>query len=88
MSEFKTTEGHEVYEAKDGSTLPPEQGWIAALTNPFHHACCDCSLVHTVEFGLVDGEGNEIPFPEGAFLALRFSRDEIETLNLRLQKCK
>jgi hypothetical protein len=77
MSEgkFQTKNGEEAVQGEDG-------GWYQPTVNPFGHGCCDCGLFHQVEIALIDEEGNQIPFPEGTAVALRFTRDEIETRRL------
>jgi hypothetical protein len=30
--------------------------WIRATTTPYRIACCDCGLVHDLEFQVVDGQ--------------------------------
>lgn len=73
-------------QAPDGSGLPREEGWFSPTANPFLHGCCDCGLVHKVEFTVVDTDGVEQIFPTHQSLALRFSRDDQETAKIRLTK--
>lgn len=81
-----TSTGDEMIQAPDGAGLPREEGWFSPTANPFLHGCCDCGLAHRVEYTLTDATGEEISFPPGARLALRFSREELDTEKLRRRK--
>ncbi|BCS54760.1 hypothetical protein [Geobacter sp. SVR] len=86
MKELMTTTGDIITQAYDAEGLAPEEGWFKPVKNPFVHGCCDCGLVHQVEFCFVDKGGHEIVLAEGDGIALRFARDAVETANLRAQK--
>jgi len=81
--QLKTTAGETIIPIPDGATVDTDEGWFKPLTNPFLHGCCDCGLMHKVEYTLCDDNGGEIPLPERAGLVLRFSRDNAETAHLR-----
>lgn len=91
---MKTIGGKDIISMPDGGNLPADEGWFMPTENPFIHGCCDCGLVHRVEFGAIDkdGEGEDYykkQFASGELsLILRFTRDEAETANLRKQKIK
>lgn len=73
----------QLIQAVDGSIVEPEDGWYAMPNELFAHGCCDCGLFHQVEYALTDDQGETVDMPEGAMLALRFTRDNGETEVLR-----
>lgn len=81
-----TSTGDEMIQAPDGAGLPYEEGWFSPTANPFLHGCCDCGLAHRVDYTLVNEDGEEIGLPPGVRLALRFSREEVDTEKLRRRK--
>ena len=78
-----TTGGEVIIPIPDGATVDADEGWFKPLANPFLHGCCDCGLMHKVEYTLCDDNGGEISLSEHAGLVLRFSRDSAETVHLR-----
>lgn len=88
--QFLTRQGDPAAQAHDGD-------WLQPTVNPFGHGCCDCSLFHSVEWRLVNdnGEVHDVDFlsmaagpgyGNGINLQLRFIRDEGETVRLRAHK--
>jgi hypothetical protein len=86
---LKTSTGAEIVKAKDGGSSSPEDGWIVPAVNPFLHLCCDCGLAHQVQYAFVNAEGEDqdpvtvSKNDETLLLALRFSRDGVETARVR-----
>jgi hypothetical protein len=87
---FQTKEGDQAAQAHNGD-------WLQPTVNPFGHGCCDCGLMHSVFWRLVDNEGTPIDldimgeaagYGEGWNLQLQFTRDEGETARLREHKRK
>ena len=79
MIKFTREDGTPSINVIDGEGICPD-------VNPFLHGCCDCGLMHSVAYMLVDAEGNGVPLPEGTQLALSFARDNHETARLRAHK--
>ena len=53
-----------------------EDDWIYPVRKGYKLKCCDCGLVHVIDFDIIDrGRGNEI--------RLKFSRDERATAAVR-----
>ena len=86
---MKTTKGEVIFKAADGGD--PDAPWFSPTTNPFIHGCCDCGLAHQVEYAFVDRNGERVDCEElrehgwDVDLALRFTRDRIETTGIRVQ---
>lgn len=79
---MKTTDGKEIYQAKDNG-----EEWFCPTENPFLHACCDCGLSHAVEFKVIEMVNGQMETPFGEFFpALHFTRDAVETANVRATK--
>lgn len=64
---FKTPNGVDAFHADDSDPT-----WYVPSTNPFWHGCCNCGLMHRVDYRVIEGE-----------LQLRFTTDETETKRLR-----
>jgi hypothetical protein len=79
--DLRTTTGQPIVHMKDAKQ---DERFVAMTENPFLHGCCDCGLFHRVEYKVVDGGGFELELKEGVKLALRFSRDDMETAERRL----
>ena len=54
--------------------------WITAGD---HMGCCDCGLVHRVEYRVKLGSGEVVIFPEGTTIQIRSFRDEEATKQAR-----
>ena len=69
----------------------PEPGeWILPVMNGYKMRCCDCKLVHTIDFeaGRMASDGGFVPDPRLRVM-IRVERDEVETERSRqLDKAK
>ena len=55
--------------------------WVQPIRRGYGLACCDCGLVHTMDFRVIKNG-------RGTFIQFRAWRDERETKKLRKQKGK
>lgn len=57
--------------------------WCRPAHRGFREQCCDCGLVHTVDFQVCDHEGRPVKLPRGWFVRFRASRNPRATAAVR-----
>ena len=63
-------------------------GWIAPRHERYQMSCCDCGLVHTLQFRVVEGESGWMPhnveaIVDGARVIMKVKRDNRATAQIR-----
>ena len=57
--------------------------WFQPKRKGFKDQCCDCGLVHTIDFVIVDENKKQQPLPKGWAIQLRARRNNRATAAIR-----
>ena len=65
---------------------PKSHEWVNPVLKDYKMACCDCGLVHSIDFGLFQDLGDKVKrakIPKKHLIAFRVRRDSEETRKMR-----